>query len=420
MKHYRILTIEFDNRQELRSLILKLKQLNVTNWKINNLLSKKYAESNGLNKEEVVCFISPPLKYLKPKADQEVFAGAVYLGIKDNSLKVFDIISVIKGVKLAVHLYNLIIQNFINEIIKPNKDLFGKTLGNIKLEKIKPSIPSNKNKKETKLSIVIAADPKSFKVFNARLNRPIHYISKDNSVEVLMQEGDEVKIGNKSVSYFKPNNIAILLSLSNKSLTEAERLLTTIKSLGNAEDALNGIKNRSEIICDFIEQVQSCIVFTYTAIEAFVNLSIPENYEYYEIKKEAGVHYEKKYFGNSVERLLPLKTKIKEILPDIYETNPIENEKFYSHFDQLEQLRNKIIHQKSIEHTELYNEYFKDGIFKICNVANELVSFFYENCEGDFTTNPIWPFISGRENNFPKSYYNSGDFDVVASIHDPV
>ena len=110
MKHYRILTIEFDNRQQLKSLILKLKDLDLRNWKINNSLSNKFAESNSLKKEEVLCFISPPLKYIKPKADQEVFAGAIYLGIKENTLLVFDIISVIKGVKLPVHLYNLIIQ----------------------------------------------------------------------------------------------------------------------------------------------------------------------------------------------------------------------------------------------------------------------------------------------------------------------
>ncbi len=321
--------------------------------------------------------------------------------------------------RLPVHLHNIILQKFINEIIKPKPEIFEHTQGIIEIEKNKPKIPQSSSKlAKEKMSLVISANPDQFKIFNNRLKRPIHFLSREGTGEALMLEGDEAKIGTKMVRYFTPNNIGILLSVSNKSLEEAKGLLKEIKRRKKIENPLEEIKDSSAIICDYIEQIQTSIVFAYTSIEAFVNLSIPRDYEYYRIKKEAGVHYESKFQGDAIERLLPLKTKLKEILPDIYETNPIQKEKFFSNFDRLEHLRNRIIHQKSIEHTELYKEYFRESIFPVCDVANDLISFFYENCEEDFSTNPIWPSISGKENSFPKSFYNSNDFEVVGSIND--
>lgn len=417
MRHYRDLKIEFNNQKELISLIAELKKLKLKDWKEQSILSKEFTKDNNLKENELASFSSTYLKYTKEKSDQEVFAGTVHFGIKDNCLVVYDIISLIKGDKLPVHFYNIILHKFIDDVIKPHPELFGKTFGSIKLNRNKPEIPKiTPTNSSNKKSLVISANPEKFKIFNERLKRPIHFVSQGGSGEALMLEGENAKIGNKKISYFTPNNIAILLSVSNKSQNEAKRLLKEIKTRHNIENSLDDIKESSKIICDFIEQIQTSIVFTYTTIEAFVNLSIPEEYEYFEIKKEAGVHYEKRFKGSSIERLLPLKTKIKEILPDIYETDPIEKEKFFANFDRLEKLRNKIIHQKSIEHTELYKEYFRDSIFTVCNVSNDLITFFYENCESDFSTNPIWPTIDGKESNFPKAYFNSGDFEVTDSL----
>jgi hypothetical protein len=419
MRHYRDLKIEFNNQKELFSLITDLKKLKIKHWTIQAALSENFAKENNIKESELVSFMSVPLKYTKPKSEKEVFAGIVHLGIKDNSLVIFDIISVIKSEKLPVHLYNIILHKFVQEVIRLNPDLFGKTFGSIKLNRNKPVIPKiTASHIGDRKSLVISVEPEKFKIFNDRLKRPMHFISRDESGESLMLECESAKIEKKEIRYFTPNNISILLSVSDKSKIEAKRLLKEIKCRKRIDNALSDIKESSEIICDFIEQLQTSIVFTYTSIEAFVNLSIPENYEYFEIKKEAGVHYEKRFEGNSIERLLPLKTKIKEILPDIYETDPVEKEMFFVNFDRLEKLRNKIIHQKSIEHTELYKEYFRDSIFRVCDVANELITFFYENCESDFSTNPIWPTISGKEANFPKAYFDSGDFEELDSFFD--
>ncbi|GEO06137.1 hypothetical protein AAE02nite_38010 [Adhaeribacter aerolatus] len=419
MRHYRELTLEINNEQEIRSILKQMETLKAEGWKVQKSLKKEYAKDNKINEDELVSFISPYYKNTKPKSEKEVFAGVVYLGFVDNSIKILDIKSVLKGEKLPVHLYNLIFHQFIKDVIKPNANLFRNLLGTIKLNKKKPEIQLSKaDKKSGKKLLCIAVSTEGFNVFNKRLKRPIHFIERDGTGEGLFQEGDELKIGQKKIEYFSPNNIGILLSIATKSQLEARNLLHKIKRRQNLANPLDNIKESSEDICNYIEQIQTSIVFTYTTIEAFVNLSIPDYYECFEIKKESGVYYERKYTRDAIERLIPLKTKIKEILPDIYDTSAIENEKFFTNFALLEELRNKIIHQKSIEHTDLYKEYFRESIFKICNVSNELISFFYENCEKDFTTNPIWPWIDGKENILPKSTFNSKDFQVVGSIYD--
>lgn len=419
MRKYRNLKIELNNKEKLQSIISKLKKIEVNDWKVNPSLCKQFAEKYNIIEEELVAFVSQYLKNLNPKSEKEVFAGTVYFGIKGNQLIVYDIISLIEGSKLPVHLYNIILQKFISDIIKPHPEIFGQTKGIIEIEQNKPKIPIVSSRQpNSKKSLVISANPQEFEVFDYRLKRPVHYMSRTGNGEALMLEGDEVNIGKKKINYFTPNNIGILLSVSNKSRDNAKSLLKEIKNRKKIKIPIEDIKDSSTIICDYIEQIQTSIVFTYTSIEAFVNLSIPKDYEYFEIKKEAGVHYEKRFQGDSIERLLPLKTKLKEILPDIYETDAIDKEKFFLDFDRLESLRNKIIHQKSIEHTELYKEYFKNTIFTVCEVANKLISFFYENCEEDFSTNPIWPSINGKEKNFPKSYFDANDFEVVGSIND--
>lgn len=91
---------------------------------------------------------------------------------------------------------------------------------------------------------------------------------------------------------------------------------------------------------------------------------------------------------------------------------------YLSRFIELEKLRHSIIHQKTIEHTEFYKEYFNYSIFELCGVAEKIIQFFYENCLYDFSTNPLWPWITGKEDIFPRSHYNPDWFEKSGSIYD--
>lgn len=52
--------------------------------------------------------------------------------------------------------------------------------------------------------------------------------------------------------------------------------------IDEALDRLSNITNKSRLVYDYIELIQTSIVFGYTALEAFVNLSIPDDYQHNE------------------------------------------------------------------------------------------------------------------------------------------
>ena len=67
-----------------------------------------------------------------------------------------------------------------------------------------------------------------------------------------------------------------------------------------------------------LEEIQSAIVFAYTALEALANLSIPHGHIYQAKKNSKGII--ESYDKVAIKRWLSLKTKIKYILPELYET----------------------------------------------------------------------------------------------------
>lgn len=155
---------------------------------------------------------------------------------------------------------------------------------------------SNANRTE-KTGIVVGQFPEQYNVFDARLNKPVCFQELKNgeiSGSMLLQDYDTVKIDkNKDIPYFCPNNIAILLACNYKSIENAKSLYTEVSdsSLTESEfykiagDKIEHLNKISSKICDYIESIQTAIVFGYTALEAFANLSVPEDYSY-ETKKQ--------------------------------------------------------------------------------------------------------------------------------------
>lgn len=105
---------------------------------------------------------------------------------------------------------------------------------------------------------------------------------------------------------------------------------------------------KSKVMYDFIAIVQVAIVFGYTALEAFANLSIPQGYEYKANINSKGIIgiFDK----NAIERWVTLRTKMSEI-------------------------------------------YLKKDFFRVCDVPEQIIVFFYEELKGRDKTNSLWPWI---------------------------
>jgi hypothetical protein len=205
---------------------------------------------------------------------------------------------------------------------------------------------SKANKKESKDSIksknflVITKYPTNYRIFDIRSNKPVCY--KDPSKEdasMVLQEIDSVSINhsgkNVHINYFAPNNVGILLSISNKSMNAAKQIYAeTLFNQQSVEAAKKNINKKEEIVTNsqvvysYIEMIQTCIVFGYTALEAFTNLSIPDDYEYKTKTNNKGII--ETYDKEAIERWTTLKSKISEMLVDIYKTKNIKLNLFHN------------------------------------------------------------------------------------------
>ena len=120
------------------------------------------------------------------------------------------------------------------------------------------------------------------------------------------------------------------------------------------------------------------LIFIYTAVEAFSNIAIPPDYEIERINHKKV----KEIWGKeNIERWKSTSEKIGDILPDIFKIENPKNEKFWSNFKKLEEIRNDIIHQKTIKNnTDVYSEYFNyffdHSIFEIIRSGFLVIQYF--------------------------------------------
>lgn len=289
------------------------------------------------------------------------------------------------------------------------------------------------NKNDDRMSregLIFCIAPKDYEKFDLRSSKPIYYeIDKDKSPVdypgFVFQEYDKIEFkGKNTLEYFTPNNIGVLLSITNKSLEQAKEIFNKKIDPSKHHHALENVKNdrleflisKSRDIYDYIEIVQTCIVFSYTSLETFANLSIPDNYKYsMDVKTKGTIEVFDKI---AIEKWLPLKKKLCEILVDIYEIEDITQSSFWSHFVKLEQYRHDIIHQKSIRRTTFYKEYFNRDIFDVCSCAEEIINFFHKQYSKKGAINPLWPWLVSKENYFVATKFEGNDLEVFGNLDD--
>lgn len=285
--------------------------------------------------------------------------------------------------------------------------------------------------KNHRTGLVVGLFPEQYQVADPRLNKPVcHQQIQDGKItgSMLLQDLETAPIEKgKEITYFCPNNIAVLLSVSSKSLAKAKELYEEFFRSPSLEFRLEKIEgdkkaflNRvSSTVCDYIEHMQTAVVFAYTALETFANISIPEGYTYRTENKSKGIR--EIYDKEAIERWLSLKVKFQHILREIYRTGKLERQNWWGHFSNLERYRNDIIHQKTINSTSFYKEYFKKAIFQACESPLPIIRFFYEAHAEHNRTNPIWPWLVNEKNYFPVNIqYDSKNFEVVGNVYEGI
>lgn len=279
-----------------------------------------------------------------------------------------------------------------------------------------------------KQGLVYCISAEQYDIFDERISKPICIKQFKDGIEtgsMVLQELDEINFHKNSLAYFPPNNVGLLLSINRKHLNEAKEIFKNEidpskinhSYVKTAFDKKQFLKDKSRTIADYIEKIQVCIVFGYTALEAFANLSIKEDFEYKVNIKGKGITelYDKK----AIERWITLEDKLSKILTKIYETKKIEHNKFWSYFVKLEKYRHDIIHQKTIERTDFYKTYFYKDIFDVCACPEAVLKFFYSARSDKQKTNSLWPWLINKYKEFPMTTdLNSENFEVIGNLYE--
>lgn len=183
-------------------------------------------------------------------------------------------------------------------------------------------------------------------VLDVRCARPIMVVDKSIETTIILQQQEAVFVDGCEINFHSPNNVAIFASIAKKELQQAKSIYTSV--LGKD---LNK-KRRIEIsdqdlprLYNYLECMQSSIIAIYTALESFANIAIPKAYTYTS-KNSKGVT--ETWDKAAIERWQKTSDKVAIFLPEILKCESPKSLSDWSRFKELEEIRNDIIHQKTV------------------------------------------------------------------------
>lgn len=202
----------------------------------------------------------------------------------------------------------------------------------------------------------------SYKIPDIRCSKPLIYNVKQNDQLVFLQKMLDLRIDNKEINLSLPNEIGLSLNIFTKARDEAENLLEKLKK--------DLQKNK-----DFYSENVS-FVFSYKAVEAFCNATIPNDFVY---KKTNSKGIQEIYEISQIEKWIPTSEKLTEILPNILNCESPKQIKCWSMFKELEVLRNEIIHSKKKKSIENTKKMVSKNILEILNSSIYILNHFIQN-----------------------------------------
>jgi hypothetical protein len=98
-------------------------------------------------------------------------------------------------------------------------------------------------------------------------------------------------------------------------------------------------------IFDFFEAFAAEVIFSFTAIEAFANESVPREF-FYPWKRGKTAE---RISGADIERRVPLEEKLKRVLPQAHNVPSPAGTKPWQNFLELKGVRDRLVHLKSVD-----------------------------------------------------------------------
>jgi len=237
-----------------------------------------------------------------------------------------------------------------------------------------------------------------------RVKKPWIVLQKDNLHDYKIMDNNWVlSFDDLETFMLQPNDVSIYSNICQQNLQMAHEFYN--KHILPRHKHYHGsfplIEQQREYF-DYFQLIITSVIFAYTAIEALVNICIPQGFEHEEEKDGVRTIYSKE----AIERKFPLREKLKKILTKILETPNPTSEKWWSKFVELEDIRNEIIHTKQAKSEDRYSKLLSKNIFELIKVHSEIIGYY-----GNYINrnNPRWL------EEFP---YNFGYNGIVPGLSD--
>lgn len=146
----------------------------------------------------------------------------------------------------------------------------------------------------------------------------------------------------KHLTLVLPNATALCLNASERAWESAREMRKVAKIDSSIKATVQF--DSTGISFDFLERVMESIVMAVTALEAFVNDNIPDDFEYHTHKKNKVILevMDKK----AIERWISLDEKISEVIPKAKSIKSPKGTKCWEGYVELRRVRDRIVHLK--------------------------------------------------------------------------
>lgn len=234
-------------------------------------------------------------------------------------------------------------------------------------------------------------------LYDKRQKKPVVFRAKKDNEDITIQEIINMRLGKCKLRFDAPNFTSLFLSKSKFELKKAREIYDSlIRPKINTRKSYELSKEDNVILFDYLEHIQSAIVMAYTAVECLANDLLPDDFSY--IDEERG-RTPKQYDRKEIERWIPTIEKVAVVLPKaLGKINP-KKYSFWPKFTKLKDLRNDIIHFRSLmpieqkEAERIISLLLQDSVFGKIESAYDLIG----KIHSDLSPHSKMPILNNTE-----------------------
>lgn len=218
------------------------------------------------------------------------------------------------------------------------------------------------------------------------------------------------------IHLIQPNDIALYANITESALKKARAFYSEQPEWYMTRQAgglIPVLPDTEVLYMDYFEAIIQAVIFSFTCLETFSNICLPDGYIY---EDAAG----KTYGKVAIERFKPLDFKFEFILTDLLQTPDPKQETWWTVYEQLKEIRDRIIHSKPSTAEERYSLLLHPTIFETIGCYRTILSYYGSYIKANFQELlDEFPYGFGFDEIAIKTITNASYLHWIEAMHNP-